>query len=101
MWRAHPLRESCPTLARPTKTRYAAGETGPCGPILDLNIHIPTKVAVLANRLIRSASRYYRKRYGFGVGLPPAGLRLRERVRQPAIASGRRGSRRRGKRPTP
>jgi DNA-binding MarR family transcriptional regulator len=54
-------------MPRPTKTRHAAGETGPYGPVLDLNTHIPTKVAVLANRLMRSASRYYRKRYGFGV----------------------------------
>ena len=43
------------------------GDAGPCGPVLDLNSHIATKVAVLANRLSRAASRYYRRRYGIGV----------------------------------
>jgi DNA-binding MarR family transcriptional regulator len=41
--------------------------TLPSGPVLDLNSHIPTKVAVLANRLSRSASRFYRKEFGIGV----------------------------------
>jgi DNA-binding MarR family transcriptional regulator len=35
--------------------------------VLDLNSHIATKVAVLANRLSRSASRCYRAKYGIGV----------------------------------
>jgi DNA-binding MarR family transcriptional regulator len=43
------------------------GDTGPCGPVLDLNSHIGTKIAILANRLSRAASRYSRKRYGIGV----------------------------------
>ncbi|MFZ1106209.1 MAG: MarR family winged helix-turn-helix transcriptional regulator [Hyphomicrobiaceae bacterium] len=54
-------------MPRPSKMRHAAGDTGSCGPLLDLSSHIPTKVTVLANRLMRSASRYYRKRYGIGV----------------------------------
>lgn len=54
-------------MPRPNKMRHAAGDTGSCGPVLDLSSHIPTKVTVLANRLMRSASRYYRKRYGIGV----------------------------------
>jgi DNA-binding MarR family transcriptional regulator len=54
-------------MPRPSKTRHAAGDTGPCGPVLDLNSHIATKITVLANSLSRAASRYYRKRYGIGV----------------------------------
>ncbi|HEX5957268.1 MAG TPA: MarR family winged helix-turn-helix transcriptional regulator [Hyphomicrobiaceae bacterium] len=54
-------------MPRPGKKRRAEGDTASCGPILDLNSHIATKVAVFANRLSRSASRYYRKRYGIGV----------------------------------
>jgi DNA-binding MarR family transcriptional regulator len=62
-------------MPRPSKTRHAAGEPGPAcnllcdmpGPVLDLSSHIATKVAILANRLSRAASRYYRKRYGIGV----------------------------------
>jgi DNA-binding MarR family transcriptional regulator len=34
---------------------------------LDLNSHIATRVAIFANRLSRSASRFYRERYGIGV----------------------------------
>lgn len=54
-------------MPRPRKKRRAGGDTASCGPVLDLNSHIATKVAVFANRLSRSASRYYRKRYGIGV----------------------------------
>jgi DNA-binding MarR family transcriptional regulator len=54
-------------MRRPPETRHAAGGTGPHGPVLDLGSHIPTKIAILANRLSRAASRYYRKRYGIGV----------------------------------
>jgi DNA-binding MarR family transcriptional regulator len=58
-------------MPRPTKTRPASlttmGDIGPAGPVLDLNSHIGTKVAILANRLSRAASRYYRTRYGIGV----------------------------------
>jgi DNA-binding MarR family transcriptional regulator len=36
-------------------------------PALDLDRHIATKVAIFANRLSRSASRFYRERYGIGV----------------------------------
>src|SRR5262245_53044194 len=39
----------------------------PFGPVLDLNSHIPTKVAIFANRLSRAASRFYRKNFGIGV----------------------------------
>jgi DNA-binding MarR family transcriptional regulator len=54
-------------MPRPKKMRHAAGDTGSCGLVIDLSSHIPTKVTILANRLMRSASRYYRKRYGIGV----------------------------------
>lgn len=50
-------------MPRLPKTRPA----GPCGPVLDLSNHIGTKVAILANRLSRSASRFYRARFGIGV----------------------------------
>ncbi len=39
----------------------------PCARSVDLSNHIPTKVAILANRLSRSASRFYRESYGIGV----------------------------------
>jgi len=39
----------------------------PRTPSVDLNSHIPTKVAIFANRLSRSASRFYRESYGIGV----------------------------------
>jgi DNA-binding MarR family transcriptional regulator len=52
-------------MPRPSKTRPVSAV--PCGPVLDLNSHIATKVAVFANRLQRSASRFYRKNYGIGV----------------------------------
>jgi DNA-binding MarR family transcriptional regulator len=38
-----------------------------CAHSVDLNSHIATKVAIFANRLSRSASRFYRQRYGIGV----------------------------------
>jgi DNA-binding MarR family transcriptional regulator len=54
-------------MPRPSKKRHAPAGAAPHGPVLDLNSHIPTKVAIFANRLSRSASRYYRKRFGIGV----------------------------------
>jgi DNA-binding MarR family transcriptional regulator len=54
-------------MPRPRKTRHASAAAAPGGPVFDLNNHIATKVAVLANRLSRSASRFYRARYGIGV----------------------------------
>jgi hypothetical protein len=54
-------------MPRPSKMRQAAGDTGRRCPVLDLASHIATKVTVLAHRLSRAASRYYRKRYGIGV----------------------------------
>jgi DNA-binding MarR family transcriptional regulator len=56
-----------PAMPRPSKTRHVRGGSASCGAVLDLNSHIATKVAIFANRLSRSASRFYRKRYGFGV----------------------------------
>ncbi|MBO0764444.1 MAG: winged helix-turn-helix transcriptional regulator [Hyphomicrobiaceae bacterium] len=49
------------------KTRSASADAAPGGPVLDLNTHIATKVAVFANRLSRAASRFYRARFGIGV----------------------------------
>jgi len=37
------------------------------GPSIDLKIHIPTLVAICANRMSRAASRFYRERYGIGI----------------------------------
>jgi DNA-binding MarR family transcriptional regulator len=54
-------------MPRPVKTRHASVAAAPCGPVLDLNEHVPTRVAVLANHLSRGASRFYRERYGIGV----------------------------------
>jgi DNA-binding MarR family transcriptional regulator len=54
-------------MPRPKKTRHPAGAAGPQGPVLDLSRHIATRIVDLANRLSRSASRYYRKRNGIGV----------------------------------
>jgi DNA-binding MarR family transcriptional regulator len=34
---------------------------------LDLATHVPTIIAICANRLSRAASRYYRERYGIGI----------------------------------
>jgi DNA-binding MarR family transcriptional regulator len=34
---------------------------------IDLTTHIPTIIAICANRLSRSASRFYRERYGIGI----------------------------------
>jgi DNA-binding MarR family transcriptional regulator len=75
MWHPAPRKSSSLTMPRPNKMRHAAGDIGPSGPALDLDLgptldlssHLATRVADLANRLSRSASRYYRKRYGFGV----------------------------------
>jgi len=54
-------------MPRPKKTRPAPAGAGPCGPVLDLDSHIATKIAILANHLSRAASRFYRQRYGIGV----------------------------------
>jgi DNA-binding MarR family transcriptional regulator len=54
-------------MPRSSKTRHTPLDAAPYGPVLDLNSHIPTKVAVFANRLSRSASRFYRAKYGIGV----------------------------------
>jgi DNA-binding MarR family transcriptional regulator len=68
LWSVDPFRKSSSApMPRPNKTRHVAGDTGSSSPVLDLSSHLPTKVTVLANRLMRSASRYYRKRYGIGV----------------------------------
>jgi DNA-binding MarR family transcriptional regulator len=53
--------------SRKTRSPAAAGGAVPSGPVLDLNEHIPTRVAIFANRLSRAASRFYRKHYGIGV----------------------------------
>jgi DNA-binding MarR family transcriptional regulator len=55
-------------MARSSKTR-SPSITGaaPSGPVLDLNEHVPTRVAIFANRLSRAASRFYRKHYRIGV----------------------------------
>jgi DNA-binding MarR family transcriptional regulator len=53
-------------MPRPSKTRPNAAPA-PGGPVLDLNDHIATRVAIFANRLSRAASRFYRKTYGIGV----------------------------------
>lgn len=52
-------------MPRPKKTRHAP--VAACRPMLDLNSHVATKIAVLANHLSRAASRFYRQRYGIGV----------------------------------
>ena len=54
-------------MPRPSKTRHTSADATPGGLVLDLNSHIPTRVAIFANRLSRAASRFYRKRYGIGV----------------------------------
>src|SRR5262245_29414120 len=54
-------------MPRSTKTRRTSAHAASYGPILDLNSHIATKVAIFANRLSRSASRFYRAKYGIGV----------------------------------
>jgi DNA-binding MarR family transcriptional regulator len=54
-------------MPRPRKTRPPAAGTASAGPVLDLNDHIATRVAIFANRLSRAASRFYRKTYGIGV----------------------------------
>jgi len=57
-------------MPRSKKTRHPlvdAASCAPCGPALDLNDHIATKIAIFANRLSRAASRFYRERYGIGV----------------------------------
>jgi DNA-binding MarR family transcriptional regulator len=54
-------------MPRPSKTRPAFPDVAPDSTVLDLNSHIATKVAVFANRLSRSASRFYRAKYGIGV----------------------------------
>jgi DNA-binding MarR family transcriptional regulator len=54
-------------MPRSKKTRRPPVGAAACAPALELNGHIATKVAILANRLSRSASRFYRERYGIGV----------------------------------
>jgi DNA-binding MarR family transcriptional regulator len=58
---------TAPAMPRPSKTRHASAAAASGAPMFDLNTHIATKVAVFANRLSRSASRFYRARYGIGV----------------------------------
>ena len=53
-------------MPRSKNTRQPPAGAAPCAPALDLNSHIATKVAIFANRLSRSASRFYRERYGIG-----------------------------------
>src|SRR5262245_62282106 len=52
-------------MPRSKKARRAPVDA--CRPMLDLDSHVPTKVAILANHLSRAASRFYRERYGIGV----------------------------------
>jgi DNA-binding MarR family transcriptional regulator len=54
-------------MPRSVKSRHSPVRAEPCGPVLDLNSHVATKVAIFANRLSRAASRFYRERYGIGV----------------------------------
>jgi DNA-binding MarR family transcriptional regulator len=54
-------------MPRSKKTRHSPVDAARCAPALDLNSHIVTKIAIFANRLSRSASRFYRERYGIGV----------------------------------
>jgi DNA-binding MarR family transcriptional regulator len=54
-------------MPRSVKTRHTPVRSESCGPVLDLDSHVATKVAIFANRLSRSASRFYRERYGIGV----------------------------------
>jgi DNA-binding MarR family transcriptional regulator len=54
-------------MPRSSKTRPPAAGAAAAGPVLDLNDHIATRVAIFANRLSRAASRFYRKTYGIGV----------------------------------
>jgi DNA-binding MarR family transcriptional regulator len=54
-------------MPRPSKTRHASAAAAPGAAMFDFSNHIATKVAVFANRLSRSASRFYRARYGIGV----------------------------------
>jgi DNA-binding MarR family transcriptional regulator len=54
-------------MPRSKKTRRPPVDAAPRIPGLDLNGHIATKVAIFANCLSRSASRFYRERYGIGV----------------------------------
>ena len=54
-------------MPRSKKTRRSPVGAPACASALDLNSHIATRVAILANRLSRSASRFYRERYGIGV----------------------------------
>jgi DNA-binding MarR family transcriptional regulator len=37
------------------------------GPVIDLQDHIATRIAIFSNRVSRAASRFYRERYGIGV----------------------------------
>jgi DNA-binding MarR family transcriptional regulator len=54
-------------MPRSKKTRHPPVDGAPCAPSLDLKSHIATKIAIFANRLSRSGSRFYRERYGIGV----------------------------------
>jgi DNA-binding MarR family transcriptional regulator len=54
-------------MPRPKKKRQARAGAAPSGPGIDLENHIATRIAILANRLSRAASRFYRERYGIGV----------------------------------
>lgn len=54
-------------MPRSKKTRQPPVDAARCAPALDLTSHTATKVAIFANRLSRSASRFYRERYGIGV----------------------------------
>lgn len=54
-------------MPRSKKTPRLQVDPASCALSVDLNSHIPTKVAIFANRLSRSASRFYRECYGIGV----------------------------------
>lgn len=54
-------------MPRLAKTRRTSADAPAAGPVLDLTSHIATRVAVFANRLSRSASRFYRAKFGIGV----------------------------------
>jgi DNA-binding MarR family transcriptional regulator len=54
-------------MARLKKTRCAPVERPRGEPVIDLNDHIATKIAIFSNRVSRAASRFYREHYGIGV----------------------------------
>lgn len=54
-----------PRLNKPHHAAPAGNAQG--RPAIDLNSYVGTRIAILANRLSRAASRFYREHYGIGV----------------------------------